>query len=210
MDHREAVTGGAAERYLLGQMSETEQRAFEEHFFECAECAADVEAGASLAANAAEVFAEEPAPPVRHTPYWGGGWRWPALAFCALLLALIGFYELVRVPGVRNGPAQAYPALFLHPVARGAGQVLQPPADARLVGLWFDVPPGAEHPEYECRLLDASGRTLWTVTAPHPRGPGEPVHLLVPAKTAPAGDYTLVLSAGGTEIQRFQFTLKLK
>jgi hypothetical protein len=49
MDHRNAVSSNASERYLLGEMSEPERFAFEAHYFDCLECAADVRAGAVLA-----------------------------------------------------------------------------------------------------------------------------------------------------------------
>ena len=38
----------AAERYLLGEMSETEREQYEEHFFNCADCAADVRSTATF------------------------------------------------------------------------------------------------------------------------------------------------------------------
>jgi hypothetical protein len=207
MDHREAVSTEAADRYLLGQMSEEEQRAFEEHYFDCADCAAAVEAGAALAATTAAVFAQSQAPQVPVSSWLR--WRWPALAFTSLLL-VVGYYELFRLPGHRT--AQAYPAFFLPSVARGAGRVLEPPPDARMIGLWFDLPPaalaaGVTHPAYECRLTHASGQPQWTMTVPPPRPAGDTIHLLIPADSPP-GDYTLVLSASGREIQRFHFTLK--
>ncbi len=38
----------ATERYLLEEMTEAESEAFEEHYFNCAECAAEVVAGATF------------------------------------------------------------------------------------------------------------------------------------------------------------------
>ena len=42
MDHKEAVETMAAQRYVLDEMTPEDQEAFEEHFFGCTECAADV------------------------------------------------------------------------------------------------------------------------------------------------------------------------
>ena len=42
MDHQEVLSTLASERYLLGEMTDTERDSFEEHFFSCAECAEDV------------------------------------------------------------------------------------------------------------------------------------------------------------------------
>lgn len=216
MDHREAVASRAVDRYLLDEMSEEEQQAFEQHYFECAECAAEVEAGTMLAANVAAVFAEEgrrDAAP-RRVGLWGN-WKWVAVAFAGLVLLIVAVEGLVRIQAHRTNLAaisapQAYPVFFLHAVARGGDQVVEASGSARFIGLSFDVPPGPDVPAYDCRLLDASGQRRWSVKAPPPRAPGEPIHLLLPAAASPPGDYTLVLSGGGKEIHRYQFTLKNK
>jgi hypothetical protein len=52
MTHTEAASSLASERYLLDEMNEAEQDAFETHFFECSECAEDVKMGALMTAGA--------------------------------------------------------------------------------------------------------------------------------------------------------------
>ena len=52
MTHADALRTLAAERYLLDEMSEIEKFAFEDHFFDCAECADDVRAGSAMRAGA--------------------------------------------------------------------------------------------------------------------------------------------------------------
>ena len=44
MTHQRAVESMASERYLLGEMSDEERDLFEEHYFECSECAEDIRA----------------------------------------------------------------------------------------------------------------------------------------------------------------------
>src|ERR1700739_2935578 len=46
MNHNEAVREQAVERYLLGELPEDARARFEEHFFDCALCAADLKDGA--------------------------------------------------------------------------------------------------------------------------------------------------------------------
>ena len=48
MNHQEAVSSHATERYLLEEMTEVEKFAFEDHYFDCAECADDVRAAALM------------------------------------------------------------------------------------------------------------------------------------------------------------------
>jgi Putative zinc-finger len=48
MDHHEAIQRGAVEKYLLNQMSPAERDEFEEHYFDCPECAEDLRATAAF------------------------------------------------------------------------------------------------------------------------------------------------------------------
>ena len=52
MDHNEAVRIQATEKYVLGELSPPLRDEFEEHFFECQECALDVKAAAGFVDNA--------------------------------------------------------------------------------------------------------------------------------------------------------------
>ena len=62
MDHELSVRTKAAERYLLGELPPEEREAFEEHFFECAECGEEVRIGQELADNVAAVFRGQSSP----------------------------------------------------------------------------------------------------------------------------------------------------
>ena len=48
MDHSEAVNQMAAERYMLGELPPDVRDAFEEHLFDCPECAFDIRAGVAF------------------------------------------------------------------------------------------------------------------------------------------------------------------
>jgi len=64
MDHSEAVQQMAAERYLLDELSPELRDAFEEHMFDCPECAFDLRAEAAFLSEAKvqlpEVIASTP------------------------------------------------------------------------------------------------------------------------------------------------------
>jgi hypothetical protein len=217
MNHLEAVGRQAAEKYLLDELSPAEQKEFEEHFFGCAECAAEVEAGAVFVANARAVFSEEAG---RHAPVhrWWVEWRRPAWVFAILaaLLFLVAYEELLRFPRLRREMAslaapRAYPAFVLRPVARGDEQVLEVPSSASLVGLSLDVPPGGAYRSFECDLLGGSPRSI---AVPAPASPGAPLNVLIPAAQLQPGGYTLILRGqnGGSkaaELGRFRFTIQL-
>ncbi len=218
MNHHEAVERHAADRYVIGDMSPAERGEFEQHFFECPECAGEIEAGAVFAANARAVltgsgFKEEP----RH----GFGWLRPAylLAAAAVLVLIVCYQELVRIPRLRAeleraaGP-QAYPAFFLRPVARGDDQVIAIPKAAPFVGLSFDIPPAGDWTGYECSVRGPSPPgAAFDIAAPAPAAPGSPINVLIPAARLNSGTYTLVLrgKAAGTapvELGRFTFVVQ--
>ncbi len=52
MDHNEAIQLQAAEKYVLGEFPPSLRDQFEEHYFECQECALDVKAAAGFVDNA--------------------------------------------------------------------------------------------------------------------------------------------------------------
>jgi hypothetical protein len=55
--HQEALETLASERYLLNEMSDTDRDAFEEHFFDCQDCADDLRTGAAMLQGARAGFA---------------------------------------------------------------------------------------------------------------------------------------------------------
>jgi anti-sigma factor RsiW len=51
VDHQSAVERNLTQRYVLGELDAAEAAEFEEHFFECSECAEDVRRTSEFAAN---------------------------------------------------------------------------------------------------------------------------------------------------------------
>jgi hypothetical protein len=222
MNHQEAVERRAAERYQLGELTPEERNEFEEHFFDCSECAAEVHAAAVFAAGARAVFSEEagrrPAPT---RSGWLNWWR-PAFAFglAAMLLLLVVYDEFLRIPGLKRelaevAASQAYPAFFLRPVARGDDQVVTAPKGAHFLGLSLDVPPGAVYASYECELRAEPGGATIAVEAPAPVSAGAPLNILIPTSRLSTGHYVLTLRGdkrgrSAEELGRFSFILQLQ
>ena len=124
----------AAERYLLNELTPAAREAFEEHLFDCPECALDLRAGVAFVDEAKVQLpklapnAPEPLPvrtrPVKVKREWWLSWLQPAFAapvFAAMLL-MIGYQNLVVLPGLRATASQ--PQLLawapLHGSTRGA------------------------------------------------------------------------------------------
>ena len=59
MEHQQAKEMHAAEKYVLGELPGELREQFEEHYFDCAECALDVRATAAFVAASKEIFQEQ-------------------------------------------------------------------------------------------------------------------------------------------------------
>ena len=100
MDHTAVVREKTTERYLLNELEPKVRDEFEEHYFDCPECAQDVSAGSLFVEHSKLVLGESPAPmPIRVAarPARGGIFAWLRPAFAvpalALLLAVVGYQK---------------------------------------------------------------------------------------------------------------------
>ena len=114
MDHNEALQLQAAEKYILGQLSQVQREGYEEHYFDCAECAVDIKALATFADTTREVLRQEREKQFAKdlVPARGGWLRWlqPALVpACAALLLLVGYQNLVSIPRSKGLAAHSAP-----------------------------------------------------------------------------------------------------
>lgn len=177
MDHDEAVKQMAVERYLLDEMAPDAREAFEEHLFDCQECALDLRAGVAFvdAAKAQLLPMIEPSPlvappapaqPSRNPssakledwlswlrPTWLRPTWWRPVfampAFAALLLAL-GYQNLVTLPALRaaNQPRLVATAPVFE-ATRGGGHPVVEADRKQGVVLPLELPqqPGVTGPE---------------------------------------------------------------
>src|SRR3954471_4375499 len=106
MNHDRAVREQAVERYLLGELSKAARARFEEHFFDCALCAADLKEGAlfvdALRLPPEPTGVSEPKIHLvaKHIPApWLRTWLVPALAASLLVIA---YQNVLVLPGLRH------------------------------------------------------------------------------------------------------------
>jgi hypothetical protein len=224
MDHSQAISTQAAERYLLGELAVVEAEEFELHYFECPQCAAAVESGTQLISNAKAVW-EEPErlsgedPAHRATGWNVAAWLWrPAATVplaAAVVLGAVALYQgLIVIPGMRQvlGSARVLPAFQLTGAARGEVPHIRVPRGTPWVALSEDIPPDIHFPQYLCVLISA-GLPVFRVTAPAPDA-GQPITILLPVQRLRPGAYELVIyGPGGGEDDKittssFQFELQ--
>ena len=223
MDHSQAISNQAVERYLLGELAEVEAEEFELHYFECPQCATAVESGTQLISNAKAAW-EEPirlsgGDPARRRRGWNVAWLWrPAAAVplaAAVVLGTVALYQgLIVIPGMRQvlGSARVLPAFQLTGTARGEVPHIRVPRGTPWVAISEDIPSDIHYSQYLCVLISA-GVPVFRVTAPAP-GAGQPITILLPVQSLHPGDYGLVIyGPGGGEGDKittssFQFELQ--
>jgi hypothetical protein len=222
MDHHEALRREAVEKYLLDELPPQERDEFEEHFFDCPQCAADLKKTAAFLDEAKREFqrapAIKPAPrlrkPLRFEFLWRPAFFAPAFA---LLLAVI-VYQNVRVfPGVAGEGARLDRPEVLSAVsligANSRGGV-NPTVTVRKdqpILLTLDIPAAEPYASYTCILIAPSGATVWRVPVSASQAK-DTVSIRIPGADLKPGDYTLRVQANPVrgepaDIARYRFTL---
>lgn len=112
MDHSEAVAKGMVERYVLGELSGPVRDEFEEHYFSCELCLADVKAALDLrdavrgigghGVSGTRVSPVRPAPAHAQKKYASGIRQYWGAWAAVLAFAFAGYQSFVTVPGLRS------------------------------------------------------------------------------------------------------------
>jgi hypothetical protein len=237
MNHSEALEQMAVEKYLLDELPPDLRDAFEEHFFDCPECALDLRAAAAFVDEAkvqlpALTSSPQPAPPVTSDSTakrrsWIAWWRpWfgsPAFAapVFATLLVVIVYQNLVTYPALRSEATEPrlVPSVSLHAGTRGgAPTVVEADRQQGLV-LRVEVPEQPGYAAYAVDLFDPQGKLAWTHNFSAAAGgvQDDTWSLLIPGAGLKQGSYVLAISGmtsrdsqgPRTEIERQAFNIHL-
>lgn len=201
MDHAEVVRRQMTERYLLNELDSLDRDEFEEHFFDCPACAADVHAGAlfvdqSKIVLAEKAMAEQHEPARSHARANWLSWFRPvfALPATAILLLVIGYQNMVTIPHLSrqlNTPqVLPFAAVNVGTYGSEAPAILTHPGESFLV--FVRIPPDGAFVRYTAELYDPERKLEWTIAFAPLSGQDEyPVQ--VPGKDWKAGRYTLTV-----------------
>ena len=213
MDHETAIRIQAAERYVLEEFPAEERGAFEEHFFECPECAEEVRSATIFAANAAQALREERAKDTAKLKSPDGGfrrWFWfPLAASAALNVALLTGVGIERLKPANASVAiepQFYQTIAVTGASRGTQSAIPVVKGAQFLGVRFDLMAGQHFDSFEYQILDTNGGSRTEKSLPAPSGEYSELELAVPVKGLAPGDDVVVLrgkqSGNWTEIGR--------
>jgi|SRR5579859_2089357 len=226
MDHAEAVRQKATERYLLDELDPDVRDQFEEHLFDCQDCALDVRAAAMFVEQSKVVLAEPPAPALAAqrtpAPAKAGWFSWFRPAFAvpvlALLLAVIGYQNFVTYPNLMQAANQPQvgPWASVNVSTRGtAATVIQTHAGEGF-SLLVNLPPEDGFASYAADLYNPAQKLEWsgaisTATA----AADQARQIYIPGRNRQPGTYTLVvhgITAAGEskEISRHPIELQIQ
>jgi hypothetical protein len=227
MDHNVVVREKMTEKYLLNELDPEVRDRFEEHFFDCRECALDVRAAAEFVEQTKAVLAEErhpvpvPAPAPAPVPAW---LAWLQTAFrpafavpaMALLLAVVGYQNLVTLPqmsaALHSPQVLPWASVNVGTFGSDGKTITVRPGSGFL--LFVRIPPEGGYAHYAADLYNPAGKLEWSLTIPATENQDQwPVQ--VPAAKREPGTYTMavhgITAAGESkEIGKTSFELLIQ
>lgn len=231
MDHSDVVRLQAVEKYVLGELPADLRDQFEEHYFDCAECAKDVKCLATFMA-ASRVVLEQPAPAKVSAPdarqqrrAWFA-WMRPVIAAPAMagLLAIVVFQNVVTIPSLKQhtpgaGSGEVYSSSYhLQGATRGENLAKVVIGPNESFALDFDFTPAVAYQSYTGSLVDRRGNTVLRFRVSGEMANKE-LHVVVPGDQVEAGNYDLVFSGDNNgsngdprtrEVQRIPFAVEFR
>jgi hypothetical protein len=221
MDHQQATQLMAVEKYLLRELTPEVRDQFEEHFFDCQECATDLGATVAFMEAAKGEFRQSPIPKPAVAPKRKPGLALlrPVIAWSALAASLlvITYQNVFVYPHFKSEIAELkapeiLPSLSLVNGNSRSGQVPEVTVAAGHPFLMLlDIPTQDRYSSYTCLLYSPSGSLVWRMDVP-PQLAKDTVSMSVPSAGRPPGEYTLALQGTmdgvAADLQRYRFTLK--
>ncbi len=223
MDHTVVVRQKMTERYLLDELDPELRDEFEEHYFDCPECAQDIRTGAEFVAHTKTVLADSSEPatvraiPDRRPVGWFA-WLRPAFAAPALavLLAVVGYQNLVTYPRVQSqlNQPQVLPSASVNFGTWGAGGPATTVPEGKGLLLFVRIPPDGAYARYTANLYNPAGKMEGSFTIVPAAGQDQ-WSVTVPGIHREAGTYTMTVhgfTAGGAgkELGSTSFELQIQ
>ncbi len=174
MDHQQATQLAAVEKYILDELPPELRDEFEEHYFDCQDCATDLRASAGFIDAARREFKLNPlkksAPATgsksRLVSRWPSALVWSALAASLLVIA---YQNVIVYPRFKTEIAELKAPEILPQVSLVGGNSRGGQIPVATVGsgrpflLLVDIPAEDRFSSYSCLLYSPSGSLAWRV-----------------------------------------------
>lgn len=199
MDHEMVAAQKITERYLLNELDSEARDEFEEHYFNCQECAADVHGAASLVEEIRKGAIPNPEPlpsPIPASQSWIEWFR-PTFMVPAMatLLAVVGYQNLVTYPQLVSqlSSPQILPwaPVNLDTYAGDGPTITAQPGQA--FTLLVRIPPGGAYSQYIADLDNPADKSEWSFAFTIPPSSQDQLSLQVPGAKRAAGRYKLTV-----------------
>jgi len=177
MDHEQVVRNKLTERYLLHELEGEARTEFEEHFFQCSECAFDIRTASEfvehtkiiLAQPAEETAFVRDAKPRRKGFNWLG-WLQPQFAAYALaiLIAVVAYQNFVTLPRLHDTlrQPQSLPWAAVAVGTYGAAGPTITAQQGKNFLLFVRIPPDRKYARYTADLYNSGGGLECSLTIP--------------------------------------------
>jgi Putative zinc-finger len=197
MDHGDAIRLKTAEAYLLDELSLSERRDFEEHFFTCQQCTNDLKAGAAFIDAYKMANHAEPAPRLavvkaRHPQTFRSVY---ALAASVVFAFLLVYQNSVTIPRLKQsakaGPVESFS--LESTASRGSSPTVIAPSQGKPFVILLDIPPAGGQSGYRCVIRSEAGAELasFQVSAASAQ---RTVPVLIPGSELKPGKFSLNIS----------------
>jgi hypothetical protein len=200
MRHEEAAAAGMVEKYLLHELNPLERDAFEEHYFCCGLCAADLQAAADIVAVLRE--SRPPAAAERQLIPWPRISVWLSAA-AGFLLCLVGA-RVLPFASTSGRPYIPSATAMLHMGSRAETEAASYPLRDTSLLLYIDIPAENQWTGYEIRIQPSSGGKKYNLSV-SPTQARDSIPIVFPKNSLPAGAYNLeVFGVANGQSQRLQ------
>jgi hypothetical protein len=206
MEHNEAIDTYAAEGYLLGELSDAERAAFEEHFADCDTCFTDVKDGLRFTTVLPKVVEHD-------VPVWPV-FKFALVAAVAVVVTA-SLEHLVLVKPLRTDLAsvrtelakEREPRVVPVYVIGDMRDEIKTINGRAPYTLEFVIPPSQPSPLYKYGVVDAHGK-VWIKGQATAEEVKNPIDVYIPGGTLPPGDYSLLVTGiGGVSVSQAEFTV---
>ncbi len=223
MEHDEAMRRSAVEKYLLGELPPPERDEFEEHFFDCQECAADLKTTAKFLDQAKielqrGIVAKPKKPVPKKSPFsflWTPAFASPAFAMLLLIIAYQNVAVFPRLAGEvqPKNPEILAAVSLIGGNSRGGSISSVMVTRAQPILLSVDIPATQQFSGYSCVLVAPSGAIVARVPVSAEQAK-DTVSIRIPGENWGSGKYEVIVQgypspvrAVTADLARYQFTL---